>query len=103
LNRLGTTRIARAFAAEKARVPPAERKEHSMSEVHEDWESERRPEDEIPVDEPTFDSDPLDAYEHAPADRMPTPDEERAADEVADDRPDSVGENYEDMAKRGSA
>lgn len=39
----------------------------------------------------------------AQADRMPTPDEERAAERAADDVDlDQVGEHYEEMAEKGA-
>ncbi|MFN8051006.1 MAG: hypothetical protein U0Q22_06200 [Acidimicrobiales bacterium] len=36
------------------------------------------------------------------ADRQPTPDEERRAEELADGVPDSVGEHYEEMIDIGA-
>jgi hypothetical protein len=54
------------------------------------------------VDDATRSQDQRDAEAPHEADRMPTPDEEEAAEKSAADVDPSVGAHYQEMAERGA-
>jgi hypothetical protein len=76
--------------------------ERHEERVMPEWTANTSADDLEALDEATRTQDQRDARAPHRADRMPTPDEEEAADESATDVDPSVGAHYQEMAERGA-